>query len=464
MITYAALAPHPPLIVPEIGKQRVSDVQPTVDGMHRLAEELTASQPDTVIFLTPHGNVFADAISALGQPQLEGSLAAFGGRHNWTGLKNDLPLLAEIARRTGEEGIPFVIIDQEIAIRHKMNPHLDHGILVPWYYLQEAGLSEVNLIIISIAYISRLDLYRFGTILQQAAQQMGRRAAILASGDMSHRLKDDGPYQYHPDGPLFDRTINRLLAAGDVEGIMGIPKSLGDNAGECGFRSIVIMLGSLDGLEFEPHIFSYEGPFGVGYLTAGFTPGAPRSSLLPVLKNRQRQQQEQLRSQESLPVKWARLVLESHVNNQLRPELPAEMVYLHNQRAGAFVSLKKQGQLRGCIGTISPAYGNLADEIAGNAVGAASHDPRFLPVEPYELDELEYSVDILGQPEPCRREELDPKRYGVIVSQGNRRGLLLPDLEGVDTVEQQLAIALQKAGIRRDENYSIERFEVNRYT
>ena len=129
-----------------------------------------------------------------------------------------------------------------------------------------------------------------------------------------------------------------------------------------------------------------------------------------------------------------------------------------------FVSLKKDGRLRGCIGTISPAAENIAAEILTNAVSAGIGDPRFDPVEEDELPELVYSVDVLGEAEPISgMDELDPKRYGVIVNKGHRRGLLLPNLEGVDTVRQQVDIALQKAGIRREESYTLERFEVVRH-
>jgi len=463
MITYAALSPHPPLIIPEIGGSRIREVQSTVDGLQSLARELAASEPETIIFLTPHGNVFADALSSLGQPVLRGDLTNFGAKQKWQ-LSNDLELLKEIAAQSADDNLPFVILDQDIAQRYRLNPDLDHGILVPLYYLQAAGLTDVRIIAISIAFLPNIQLYQFGHILQKAAEKTGRRIAILASGDMSHRLKDDGPYQYHPDGPVFDQTIRDLLGAGDVEGIINLPDTLCSNAGECGYRSIIIMLGALDGIDFQPQVFSYEGPFGVGYLTAGFKPGSARASLLLQLQDGQRRKQDKLRRQESPPVKWARMIIESYITNQPQPKLPEEMEYLCHEMAGTFVSLKKHGQLRGCIGTINPAYGNLAEEIAGNAISAATRDPRFLPVEEHELDDLVYSVDILGKPEPATRDQLDPKRYGVIVTKGSRRGLLLPDLEGVDTVEEQLRIACQKAGIRPDEDYSIERFEVIRYT
>jgi AmmeMemoRadiSam system protein A len=134
-------------------------------------------------------------------------------------------------------------------------------------------------------------------------------------------------------------------------------------------------------------------------------------------------------------------------------------------RAGVFVSLKKGGELRGCIGTIFPVTGSTGEEVIENAVSAATRDPRFPPVTESELPDIQYSVDVLSEPEDVADTgQLDPIRYGVIVSDGLRRGLLLPDLEGVDTVEEQIRIASMKAGLAPgDPNVSIQRFEVKRY-
>ena len=138
---------------------------------------------------------------------------------------------------------------------------------------------------------------------------------------------------------------------------------------------------------------------------------------------------------------------------------------LTGRRAGAFVSIHKQGRLRGCIGTIAPTRDSLAEEIIHNAISAAARDPRFDPIRPDELRWLEINVDVLGEPEDIESEsQLDVKRYGVIVRKGHRRGLLLPDLEGVDTVRQQVEIARQKAGIGPGEKVSLQRFEVVRHT
>ena len=138
---------------------------------------------------------------------------------------------------------------------------------------------------------------------------------------------------------------------------------------------------------------------------------------------------------------------------------------LTGRRAGAFVSIHELGMLRGCIGTIGPVYGTLAEEIIMNAISASTRDPRFEPIETDELDKLEISVDVLGETEDIASEdELDVKRYGVIVTKGFRRGLLLPNLDGVDTIKQQVSIAKQKAGLRPDEEgCELQRFEVVRH-
>lgn len=464
MITYAALTPHPPIIIPEIGQERARDAEATIKGVQSMAHELLLSSPDTVVFLTPHGNVFADCITCLIESQLIGNLASFGHPEVKTSHSNDLELLKELGIRAESQGISLLGINRELALQHALNPEIDHGIMVPLYFLEKAGMGDKPILALSVGYLDNIELYTLGRLIQQAAGSLGKRVAVVASGDMSHRLKDEGPYNYHPDGSRFDLLVRDTLAGADVQGILNIPEKLRQNAGECGYRSIVIMLGVLDGYDIKSRVFSYEGPFGVGYLTAGFTPGEPGLSIWEELTVVQTKLIESRREAESIPVKWARLILESHLSGSPNPELPQAMQSLLHDRAGVFVSLKKHGQLRGCIGTFLPAYKNLAEEIKNNTLAAGLKDPRFSPVEAAELSALVYSVDILAQPEACNKEDLNPKDYGVIVSSGSRRGLLLPDLEGVDTVDQQLEIALQKAGISSQDKYTIQRFEVKRFT
>jgi AmmeMemoRadiSam system protein A len=161
------------------------------------------------------------------------------------------------------------------------------------------------------------------------------------------------------------------------------------------------------------------------------------------------------------PADYARRCVEAFVGGRPAPPPPADALY--ERPAACFCSLKKRGELRGCIGTLTPSEPSLGHEIARNAYAAAFHDPRFPPVAAAELDALTYSVDVLRPSEPCTPADLEPHAWGVLVSAGTRRGVLLPDLAGVDTVDRQLAIALHKAGIGPDEHYAIERFAVSRF-
>ena len=169
-------------------------------------------------------------------------------------------------------------------------------------------------------------------------------------------------------------------------------------------------------------------------------------------------------SEEHPLVQLARKTIEAYVKTGEEISPPTEPSPEMTQRAGVFVSLHKGGALRGCIGTIEPTQPDVAREIIRNAISAATRDPRFPPVRADEIGQLEISTDVLGRPEPIEsRDQLDPKRYGVIVEKDLRRGLLLPNLEGVDTVDQQISIALRKAWIDEDEDYRLLRFEVVRY-
>jgi AmmeMemoRadiSam system protein A len=163
-------------------------------------------------------------------------------------------------------------------------------------------------------------------------------------------------------------------------------------------------------------------------------------------------------------VKLAKETVETYVEEGKVPPPPDELTPEMKEKAGVFVSLHKSGELRGCIGTFEPAAKNVAEEIIQNAISSSTRDPRFPPVAPDELGQLEYSVDVLTTPKPVKdKSRLDPKKYGVIVQCGFRRGLLLPDLEGVDSVDYQIDICCQKAGIDSDEQVKLYRFEVKRY-
>lgn len=456
----AIITPHPPVLLPEVGGGREREIAATDRAMRTAAETVAAWQPDVIIVSSPHTILYRDYFHIAPGDGAVGDMGRFGAPEVRIQASYDTLLREEIIRRAEAEGLHAGTLGQR-------DPELDHGVLIPLYYLRKAGV-RCPIVRMGLSGFSPLDHYRFGKCVQDAVNALGRRAVFLASGDLSHKLKADGPYGCAPEGPQFDDAVTHTMASGDFLEFLTIDPALCERAAECGLRSFQMMAGALDGLAVEPQLLSHEGTFGVGYAIALF-PVTGRDDSRCYEKDYLLAKNDRLATRKASEDPWVKLArrsLETYVKTgqrltSLPEDLPAEMT---TQQAGAFVSLHKNGQLRGCIGTIAPTCDNLAWEIVQNAVSACSRDPRFSPVRPDELDELEYSVDVLGAPEPVDSPAaLDPKTYGVIVSCGGRRGLLLPDLDGVDSVEAQLSIALQKGGIRENETYKIERFKVVRH-
>jgi AmmeMemoRadiSam system protein A len=299
---------------------------------------------------------------------------------------------------------------------------------------------------------------RFGRCISKAVQQAGYSVALIASGDLSHRLKPDAPAGFDPAAHLFDEEVVAAVESNDPQRIAKIDHDLRRTAGECGYRSLLIALGATMELPAASEVLSYEAPFGVGYLVAQLTSR--------VETNNERPSEAALEADltRMLP-QLARDAVETYVRTGTRLRTTEDNDYL-KLPAACFVSLKtSDGDLRGCIGTIEPTETTLAEEIVSNAIGSATRDPRFLPVAADELADLHYSVDVLAPAEPARFEDLNPEVYGVIVEDesGVLRGLLLPAIEGVKTAEQQVEIAARKAGIRPGSPLSLYRFRVERF-
>ncbi|NLX62733.1 MAG: AmmeMemoRadiSam system protein A [Tissierellia bacterium] len=435
------LFPHPPIIVKEIGRGEEVKAQKTIEGSKALALDIKNKQPSTIIVITSHGPLFRDAISISVEGKLEGDFSNFGNRSLKFEFNNNLDLVNRIIHKASVEGIPVAKIDEDFAKDYNISLKLDHGTLVPLYFVTEE-YKDFSLVHITYGLLPPKKLYEFGKIVKEAVLESEEDAVIIASGDMSHRLSKDGPYAYSPYGEVFDRKIVELIEEDRLKDIVDFDLDLSEKAGECGLRSLMVLAGSLAGYKVKSKVLSYEGPFGVGYCNARFQ----------VLE-------------EDEYVKLARESLEHYVRYNRKMEVPEDLnEELLSTKAGAFVTIKKHGILRGCIGTIEATKKNLAEEIIENAISAGTRDPRFSPVTEEELSSLEYSVDVLKRPEPVSSmEELDPKKYGVIVSKGFRKGLLLPNIEGVDSPEEQVEIALKKAGIMKFEKYKLERFEVERH-
>ncbi|HAL18399.1 MAG TPA: extradiol ring-cleavage dioxygenase, partial [Spirochaetaceae bacterium] len=282
-----------------------------------------------------------------------------------------------------------------------------------------------------------------------------------------HKLQDYGPYGFAEEGPIYDSRIMDVCSEARFGELFDFDEKLCEKAAECGHRSFVIMAGALDGKAVEARQYSHEDVTGVGYGICSFLPKGDDESR-HFLAMRLKHAKEDIERKKQVSDAYARLArasAEFFVRNghvmPLPDWVPNELL---NARAGAFVSIHKFGELRGCIGTISPVCENIALEIIRNAVSAVSEDPRFEPVKEDELSYLDISVDVLGEAERIGSEaELDARKYGVIVQSGSKRGLLLPDLDGVDTVRQQIEIAKRKGGISAGDEVDLFRFEAVRH-
>lgn len=270
-VLIAGISPHPPLIIPEIGGREIDRVRNTADALEKLSNQVTALFPETVIFITPHGPVFRDAPAILAGEELQGDFRDFGVPGVSFRVQNDLPLVNAIAEESRKINISVNLLRRNNSRVLEDITSLDHGIMVPLYYLEEAGYAA-RCAAITFAMLPFNDLFRFGEAIKKAVEISGRRVAVIASGDLSHRLTRDAPAGYNPLGGEYDRQIVENVKNYNVENLLGMDKNLVSVAGECGLRSILIMLGILSGSKIKPEVLSYEGPFGVGYLVALLTP------------------------------------------------------------------------------------------------------------------------------------------------------------------------------------------------
>jgi AmmeMemoRadiSam system protein A len=460
------IAPHPPIMVREVGRADADATRASSRAMETARLLLERYDPDTIVIMSPHATAYRDAFTVTTASRLRGDLGQFGAPSVALDVAGDPALAAAILAETGAAGVPAVARSES---RPNADDELDHGVLVPMAFLDRAG--RWPLVELSLSYLP-YEMHRaFGAAVRVAAARLDRRVAFVASGDCSHRLLPTAPAGYAPTAHLFDERLVEALSAGDFEALATIDPALVESAGECGLRSFITLGGFLAGSDARPRVLAYEGPWGVGYLTAVFAPGEALSQLLTAAHGPEEAPATPPTGSkggskgggESEIVRLARQTIEHFVRDgaveratpMADPHLPA--------RAGIFVSIHEHGELRGCIGTIGPTRNTLADEVVHNAIEAATRDPRFPPIEADELDDLEITVDVLHEAESCGMEDLDPCTYGVIVSCDWRRGLLLPDLEGVDTADQQVDIARRKGGISPSENAHLERFKVDRH-
>ncbi len=458
-ISAGFMVPHPPLIIPDVGGGEEKKIQKTIDAYQRAAEMIGRLQPETIVLLSPHQILYADYFHISPGQGARGDFGQFRAPQASMEVSYDAEFVRVLCESAKEAGLQAGTLGE----REKK---LDHGTMVPLYFVNQFW-TGYRLVRIGLSGFPLTAHYRLGQCIKETAQSLGRNTVVIASGDLSHKLKEEGPYGYQEEGPAYDARIMDVMGRGAFGELLDFSEDFCEKAAECGHRSFTIMAGAFDQVSVEAEQLSYEGPFGVGYGICAYRPcgNDGTRNFLEQYEEKERKTLLERREQEDPYVRLARHTIEAFVETGTFPEMPQGLPEeLYQNRAGAFVSLKEDGRLRGCIGTIQAVRESLAEEIMHNAVSACSEDPRFSPVEDWEVERLTISVDVLGETEKVSSpEELDVTRYGIIVTRGVKRGLLLPNLEGVDTVEEQIAIAKQKAGIKAHESVEMERFEVVRH-
>lgn len=485
-----AIASHPPVVIPEVGRGKELLAEKTVRGLKDLALKIAQIAPDTIVCITPHGNVFRDGVSILYDLKLSGDFADFGAPEVYMEKCCDMGLLDEMNRRFGERDCCSLFINPKIAKENDLSMRLDHGVMVPLIYIDKA-FPDYKIVHITIGDLSLYELYKMGRILREAIEVNSKKTVILACADLSHVLKNSGPYDYHPMGAVFDEKMRQALTEKNYYDILTMPAGIYEPAEQCGLRPVVMALGATDSINTQSEILAYEAPFGVGYIEGMITfdlsgKDPTNESLLERFDDEKEKAYIMRRKNADDILGLAIDALETWVKGKKALKIKKALKKIEDQGykerllepTGVFITLEKDGlkdtsgELRGCMGTISPVTENLAEEIVRNTIEAAAYDPRFLPVEETELKQIQVVVSIIGEIEEVENTaSLDPEKYGLILEKGLHRGVLLPGIDGINTVEEQICAVRRKAGLHEtfmedfedEEKERLYRFEVEQH-
>lgn len=435
----AVLMPHAPVLIPEVGRGREAQAQATVDAMWRAAREVVASSPEAIIVISPHSPRRKGQFGLFDGVRLQGDMSQFGRPDTTISLENDRELVGALEWSFPREGLQTWKIICE---------PLDHGAFVPLYFLTRSGWDGPT-VVMSLNYPGEGGWDAAGRAIREAVANVGQRVALVASGDMSHSLLPNAPCGFQPRAAEFDQTFVERVKRGRFESIHQIDAELQELASEDVVDSTLIAAHATDMSSKNHEVLSYEGPFGVGYCIARLYSrkpvGAVDGTMLPTI---------------------ARNAVESKFSNE-RSGPHWKVNEFLDRPAGVFVTIRnRSGELRGCRGTIHPQHHNIVEETQAVALSSAFGDTRFQPVDKGELDDLRYEVSVLHRAEPVTsRAELDPHEFGVIVSTPDgRRGLMLPGVEGLETVDQQIEATCRKARIDPDEPIALQRFKVDKFS
>ncbi len=264
-VVAGCIVPHPPLLVPDIGGRELAKVDASVRAMRELADTVGGLEPEVLVVISPHSPFLASSFAVKVCERLEGDFARFGRPRVRMGRPNDLELALKIVEGARARGLPVSPLPPDAGAGPRAG-ELDHGVLVPLFYLGEQ--TRAPLVNLSPSLLPYSSHFALGEVVAECCESLGRRAVFVASGDLSHRLLPGAAAGYSPRAREFDQAIADIVASGDLERIDDIDEELVEEAGECGFRSIHALRGALSHNGFSSRLLSYEGPFGVGYLVS----------------------------------------------------------------------------------------------------------------------------------------------------------------------------------------------------
>jgi MEMO1 family protein len=263
-IVFVGIAPHPPIMVPEVGREAITEVRGSIEAMHELTARMLASGAQTLVLISPHAPLDPQAFVAYDAPELYGGFANFRAPETTVSAPLDAELLDAIEAAAAEAGYEL--------LRLKQNYELDHGTAVPLYFFLRNGWPG-RVVALGYSFLSNEDHIRFGACIKRAAEQTGRAVAFIASGDLSHRLKPGAPAGFYPNAHRFDEEVVAAVKTAAPDRIVNIDQSLRRLAGECGYRSMLVAIGAAEGSTLASEVLHYEAPFGVGYMVAQLARG-----------------------------------------------------------------------------------------------------------------------------------------------------------------------------------------------
>lgn len=270
MINHVFFTPHPPLAVHSIGQGNERRIQATLDGYERIAKEIKEIKPETIIFLSPHGKGFRDALAVIQEVKVSGNFAMFGYEGIGTSKDVNSWLTEELIRGLNEANVTTVSLSSETARKYNIDIGLDHGVLVPMHFI-DLYYSQYTIVHITTGFMPPEVHFKAGQVLQSIVSHYDQKVVVVASGDLSHALKEEGPYNYNAFGQVFDERVQEAIKSGDVGLLLSLTSGEIEAAAQCGLGSFCMGFGILDGKIIKGQVYSYEGPFGVGYLTGKLT-------------------------------------------------------------------------------------------------------------------------------------------------------------------------------------------------